>query len=273
MAYSFTEGLYRKDLSQLSAAELREVADMIRRQSWSLGRRRTRRLQPGRRPGSLDARRSLRGSLRRGGEIFVLHTRVRRIRQRDIVLLCDISGSMDRYSRLLLQFVYTIRHSGGNVEAFVFGTQLTRITRQLRHADPDEALREIADSVSDWAGGTRIGESLSAFNRQWGRRVLARGAVVILISDGWDRGDIRLLGREMERLQRTCYRLVWLNPLLGSSRYRPQTFGMQAALPFVDDFLPAHDLNSLIQLARALHNVDARRPSRRQLPFAELPAG
>ncbi|MDQ2817413.1 MAG: VWA domain-containing protein [Candidatus Eremiobacteraeota bacterium] len=271
--YSFAEGLYRKDVSQLSAAELRDVADIIRRQSWSLGRRRTRRMRPGRRAGSLDARRSLRGSLRSGGEIITLHTRVRRIRQRDVVLLCDISGSMDRYSRLLLQFVYTVRHSGGNAEAFVFATRLTRITRQLRSADPDAALREIAHSVADWAGGTRIGESLAAFNRQWGSRVLARGAVVILISDGWDRGDIRVLGREMARLQRTCYRLVWLNPLLGSARYRPQTSGMQAALPFVDDFLPAHNLHSLVQLAQALQDVDARRPSRRQLPFSGLATG
>jgi uncharacterized protein with von Willebrand factor type A (vWA) domain len=175
---------------------------------------------------------------------------------------------MDRYSRLLLQFVHTVRHAVGNVEAFVFGTRLTRITRQLRHRSVREALDDVAASVADWAGGTRIGESIRAFNLRWGRRVLGRGAVVVVISDGWDRGDIDLLAAEMRRLQRSSYRLVWLNPLLGSAGYRPQTVGMKVALPYIDNFLPAHNLKSLVQLAALLQCVEHRRPTRRQIVSA-----
>jgi uncharacterized protein with von Willebrand factor type A (vWA) domain len=171
---------------------------------------------------------------------------------------------MDRYSRLLLQFVHTVRHAVGNVEAFVFGTRLTRITRQLRHREIRAALDDVSASVVDWAGGTRIGESLHAFNLLWARRVLGRGAIVVIISDGWDRGDIDLLSREMERLQRSAYRLIWLNPLLGSAGYRPQTVGMKAALPYIDNFLPAHNLKSLVQLAALLQSIEHRRPSRVQ---------
>jgi uncharacterized protein with von Willebrand factor type A (vWA) domain len=206
----------------------------------------------------------MRASLRRGGEVLSLATRTRKRKRRDLVLLCDISGSMDRYSRLLLQFVHTVRHSVGRVEAFVFGTRLTRITRQIRHRDIRKALDDVSASVADWAGGTRIGECLRAFNLHWAHRVLGRGAIVLIISDGWDRGDIELLAAEMRRLQRGAYRLIWLNPLLGSSRYRPQTVGMQAALPYIDNFLPAHNLRSLMQLADLLHSVEDRRPVRAQ---------
>jgi uncharacterized protein with von Willebrand factor type A (vWA) domain len=164
----------------------------------------------------------------------------------------------------LLQFVHTVRHAVGNVEAFVFGTRLTRITRQLRHREIRAALDDVSASVVDWAGGTRIGESLHAFNLVWARRVLGRGAIVVIISDGWDRGDIDLLAREMERLQRSAYRLIWLNPLLGSAGYRPQTVGMKAALPYIDNFLPAHNLKSLVQLASLLQTIEHRRPARAQ---------
>jgi hypothetical protein len=211
---------------------------------------------------------TLRSSLRHGGEILSLERRVRRTKQRDLVLLCDISGSMDRYSRLVLQFVHTVRHAVGKVEAFVFGTRLTRITRQLRHREIHAALDDVAAYVVDWAGGTRIGESLQTFNQRWGRRVLSRGAIVVIISDGWDRGDIDLLSREMRRLQRSAFRLIWLNPLLGSAGYRPQTVGMAAALPFVDDFLPANNMKSLVEMAQLLQTVDHRRPSRAQRPCA-----
>ena len=262
--YSFAEGLYQKDFARLTLRELERARELATRQAWDLGRRRTRRMRAGRGGGALDPRRTLRSSLRRGGEIVKLETRVRRTKQRDLVLLCDISGSMDRYSRLLLQFVHTVRHAVGNVEAFVFGTRLTRITRQLRHHEIQRALDDVAASVADWAGGTRIGESLHAFNQRWGRRVLGRGAIVVIVSDGWDRGDIDLLAREMARLQRSAYRLIWLNPLLGSAGYRPQTVGMQAALPFVDDFLPAHNLKSLMQLAELLQSIEHRRPDRAQ---------
>jgi uncharacterized protein with von Willebrand factor type A (vWA) domain len=262
--YSFAEGLYHKDFSRLSDSELDRARELTKRQAWDLGRRLTRRMKAGRGGGSFDPSRTLRSSLRRGGEMLSLETRLRRAKQRDLVLLCDISGSMDRYSRLLLQFVHTVRHAVGNVEAFVFGTRLTRITRQLRHREIQEALDDVAASVADWAGGTRIGESLHTFNRNWARRVLGRGAIVIIISDGWDRGDIGMLAREMERLQRSSYRLIWLNPLLGSAGYRPQTVGMKAALPFIDNFLPAHNLKSLVQLAALLQSVEHRRPTRAQ---------
>jgi hypothetical protein len=177
---------------------------------------------------------------------------------------------MSLYSRLLLHFIYTISSGLAHVEAFVFGTRLTRITRQLARRDVDEAIHDVSKTVQDWSGGTRIGESLHTFNFRWGRRVLGRGAVVLIISDGWDRGDVRLLGEEMARLQRSCHRLIWLNPLLGQDDYRPVTAGMRAALPFVDNFLPANNLESLMALGRLLERVDDhRRPTRgRTTPFA-----
>jgi uncharacterized protein len=262
--YSFAEGLYQKDLSQLTTEEIARARELTQRQAWDLGRRLTRRSKRGRGGDLFDARRTLRSSLRRGGEVFTLHTRARRPTQRDIVLLCDVSGSMDRYSRLLLQFVHTVRHAVGKVEAFVFGTRLTRITRELRHRDVADALNDVSKSVVDWAGGTRIGECLRTFNHVWARRVLGRGAVVLIVSDGWDRGDVDLLAREMQRLQRSANRLIWLNPLLGSPTFRPQTLGMQAALPYIDDFLPAHNLKNLVQLAALLRTVEHHRPARPQ---------
>ncbi len=171
---------------------------------------------------------------------------------RPLILICDISGSMDRYSRLLLRFVHALEHGLDTVEVFVFSTRLTRITRELRKRDVDSAIEQVVKSVDDWSGGTRIGEAIKAFNYQWGRRVLGRGAVVLLISDGWDRGDSAMLSREMGRLQRACHRLIWLNPLLGMPGYQPLTRGLQAALPHVDDFLPVHNLQSLEQLGAKL---------------------
>lgn len=265
--YSFAEALARKEFSQLDAAEIELAHELARRPRLELGMRRSRRTMPGR-GGAFDPRRTLRASLRQYGELLPLRTRESRLRHRDVVLLCDISGSMDRYSRLLLQFVHVMRHAIGSVEAFVFGTRLTRITRALRQPNFDEAQRSVAASVADWGGGTRIGKCLREFNVRWARRVLARGAIVIIISDGWDRGDIGLLAREMRRLQRSSYRLIWLNPLLGAKGYRPQTLGMQAASPFIDDFLPAHNLKSLVQLVVALRAVGRRRPVRGQVPEA-----
>jgi uncharacterized protein with von Willebrand factor type A (vWA) domain len=187
-----------------------------------------------------------------------------RTEPRPLVLICDISGSMERYSRILLQFAHAISAGLGNVETFVFGTRLTRITRQLRHKDIDDAIDAVSKHVVDWSGGTRIGEAIKEFNFRWGRRVLGRSPVVLLISDGWDRGDPELLAREMDRLQRSCHRLIWLNPLLGTPGYEPLTVGMQAALPFVDDFLPVHNLVSLEQLGAKLASLGPQRPLRRQ---------
>jgi uncharacterized protein with von Willebrand factor type A (vWA) domain len=204
--------------------------------------------------------------LRFGGEILLWERRQRKVKPRPLVIIADISGSMERYTRLLLHFIYSLSEGlHQKVEAFVFSTRLTRITRQLRERDVDQALLLVSRQVPDWSGGTRIGEALKTFNFVWGRRVLGQGAVVLLISDGWDRGDVGLLKKEIARLQRSCYRLIWLNPLLGSHEYEPLTRGMQAALPYVDDFLPVHNLASLEDLAGHLSHIDAHRPSRRQI--------
>jgi uncharacterized protein with von Willebrand factor type A (vWA) domain len=207
---------------------------------------------PAGRAGLLDLRRTIRHSLRHGGEPLRLARRRRKWKRRPLVILCDISGSMDRYARLLLQFIYALAHRLDRVESFVFSTRLTCISRQLRRRNIDDALDEAARSVRDWGSGTRIGEALKHFNYVWARRVLGEGAIVLVISDGWDRGNIDLLAREMDRLHRSCRRLIWLNPLLGAAGYQPLVRGIQAALPHVDDFLPVHNLASLEQLAETL---------------------
>jgi uncharacterized protein with von Willebrand factor type A (vWA) domain len=172
---------------------------------------------------------------------------------------------MERYTRILLHFIYSLtRGLDQTVEAFVFSTRLTRITRHLINNDIERAMNEVSESVPDWSGGTRIGDALMRFNFKWARRVLGRGAIVLLISDGWDRGDPQLLAREIARLQRSCFRLIWLNPLLGSPEYEPLTRGIQAALPYIDDFLPVHNLASIESLANHLTLLDARRPIRLQ---------
>jgi uncharacterized protein len=257
--YSASEALRRKDFSQLTAEEYSEIKSLIAHLAWQLDQRRTRRRRPGRGP-QIDFRRTLRRNLKYGGHLLEWAYRERKYKPRPLVVLADVSGSMERYTRLLLHFVYGLTLGLGQpVESFVFGTRLTRITRHLEHEDVEQALREVSGAVLDWAGGTRIGESLKAFNFTWGRRVLGRGAVVLIISDGWDRGEPDLLAREMARLQRTCFRLIWLNPLLGSPEYEPLTRGIQAALPHVDDFLPVHNLASLEDLAGRLAGLDRLR--------------
>lgn len=257
--YSAREVLRKKDIADLSPDEIESVKSMMRQLTLRLGERRTRRKHPGN-GHSLDLRRTLRRSFNYGGEILTWETLEQKYKPRPLVIIADISGSMERYTRLLLYFIYGLSQSLSQpVEAFVFSTRLTRITRQLRYKDIDLALRGVSQVVQDWAGGTRTGECLKDFNFSWGRRVLGRGAVVLIISDGWDRGDMDLLGREMARLQRSCYRLVWLNPLLGSPSYEPLTRGMQAALPYTDDFLPVHNLASLEDLAGHLAALDKKR--------------
>lgn len=256
MTYSAWEALRHKDFADLSEEEIEAVRRLIASLNWRLGERRTRRFRPGSGP-ALDLRRAIRHNLRHGGEILYWPRRVHPFKPRPLVVLADISGSMERYSRLLLHFVYGLTLGLGRpVESFVFGTRLTRITKQLQHKRIDRALREVAATVNDWSGGTRIGESLRRFNVEWGRRVLGRGAVVMLISDGWDRGDPALLTTEMARLQRSAHRLIWLNPLLGSPEYEPLTRGMQAALPYVDDFLPVHNVKSLEALGNVLSRIE-----------------
>ena len=260
--YSATEVLRTKDFAALDEHELADARRFLAEMRWAVTRRRSLRSRPARSGRRLDLRRSVRRSLRHGGELLELAYRGPKLKRRQLVLLCDISGSMDRYSRLLLHFLYSVEASAQRVEVFVFGTRLTRVTRALQSRDPDAAIAAVASHVQDWSGGTRIGDSLRTFNRRWARRVLGQGAIVLIISDGWDRGDPEVLAAEMERLQRSSYRLLWLNPLLGSPGYRPLTQGIQAALPFVDDFLPVHNLASLDALAHALNEVQQGRPSR-----------
>ncbi|HVS64913.1 MAG TPA: VWA domain-containing protein [Thermoanaerobaculia bacterium] len=266
-AWSDREALRRKDFAHLTPEELAEVKRAIDRLRFPVDPRRTRRRVPARHGRTLDLRRTLRRSLRHGGELLRIEHRDRKLHRRPLVVLCDISGSMEPYARLLLRFLYAVARSplaaerGGattppRVEAFVFGTRLTRVTPHLARRDVDEALRTAAAEIADWGGGTRTGEALREFNYAWSRRVLGGGAVVLLISDGWDRGDPALLSREIERLHRSCHRLWWLNPLLGSPGYQPLTRGMQAALPHLDAFLPVHDLRSLEQLGERLASLD-----------------
>ena len=264
LTYSAREVLRQKDFSELTHDELDAIKDLMAALIWQLGLRRTRRRRPGR--GELpDFRRTFRRNLRFGGEVLVWSFRKPKYKPRPLVIIADISGSMERYTRLLLHFIYSMTEGlAQQVEAFVFSTRLTRITRQLRGRDVDLVLKKVAQSVPDWSGGTRIGEALKVFNFDWGRRVLGRGAVALLISDGWDRGEPELLHTEMARLQRNSHRLIWLNPLLGSPEYEPLTRGMQIALPYIDDFLPVHNLASLEDLASHLIHLGGRRPPRRQ---------
>jgi len=265
--YSPQELLRRKDFEDMTWQETEEVKRLLQQAPWRIAERKTRRLRPSSQ-GAVDLRRSARRSIRTSGEIVSLLHRQRRLRRRPIVLICDVSGSMEKYTRLLLIFAHAIARRE-EVETFVFSTRLTRITRMLRQRDLDRALRDVTKRVHDFSGGTRIGQALAEFNRRWARRVLGHGAVVIIISDGWDRGDPTELELELSRLHRTAHRLIWLNPLLGSEGYEPLTRGMQAALPHTDDFLAAHNLQALDELGRLLAGLDKhRRPRRWERPLA-----
>jgi uncharacterized protein with von Willebrand factor type A (vWA) domain len=266
MLFSAREQLRKKDFSQCTSEEIAEARRIIEGMTWRLGTRRTRRRQRAPHGRFVDPRSTLRGSLKHGGVPLELRRQKRKIRTRPLVVICDISGSMDRYARLLLRFVHALGQGLENTEVFVFGTRLTRITRELRKRDVDTAINQVVTSVDDWSGGTRIGEAIKTFNFKWSRRVLRSGATVVVISDGWDRGDPELLGREMARLQRSCRRLIWLNPLLGAPGYQPLTQGMRAALPFIDEFMPIHNLQSLEALANLLSQVEDQPPLRKTLP-------
>ena len=259
--YSDRELLRHKNFAEMNAEEAEAVRQMMTQLLWKVSERRTRRKQPGK--GHLiDLRRTLRRSLRSEGEIFRWSYREPKWKPRPLVVIADISGSMERYTRLLMHFIYGLKSTLYQpLEAFVFSTRLTRITRPLQNRDLDLALNNVGQLVHDWAGGTRIGESLKTFNFEWGRRVLSRGAVVLIISDGWDRGDVALLEREMARLKRNCHRLIWLNPLLGTPDYEPLTRGIQAAVPHIHEFLSVHNLASLVDLAQRL--ADLNHPSKR----------
>lgn len=249
---SAVEILRSKSFAYLNDDERQRVAKLIRELRVHVPIERTRRMRSSNKGATLDVRRTLRRSLRTQGEPFDRAWRARRTRTRPLVLILDVSGSMAPYSRALLQFGYAAMAAGRRVEVFCFGTRLTRVTRVLRTKDPDRAMHEIGRIVADWEGGTRIGESLKSLLDGWSQRAALRGAVVVLCSDGLERGDPELLRAQMARLRRLAYRVVWANPLKGSPRYEPLARGMAAALPSVDVFLSGHNLESLEALAAAL---------------------
>jgi len=257
------EVLRRMDVAAMTAQERDAAARFVASLRWSPGLRPSRRFRPGR-GDRYDARATLRRSLRTFGEPLLLARRSPRPKRRPLVLLCDVSGSMEPYARLLLHLAHALARSWGRVEAFTFGTRLTRITRQLRDRRPDAALARVSRSVVDWAGGTRIGETLGEFNRHWSRRVLGRGAVVLLCSDGWERGDPALLASEAARLRRAAYRLIWLDPLSATRGYAAEAAGPRVLSEHVDDHLPATTLDGLVAVAALLNGVGVGRPVRRQ---------
>ena len=255
--WSDSAALAHKDFAAFTPEEVLLARAALDRLVWTPGLRRTRRWARGRGP-RIDLKAALARSVRTGGDVLVLPRRARRLRPRPIVLLCDVSGSMERYSRMLVHFAHAMAWRHRRVEAFLFSTRLTRITRQLRGRRLDQAVTAVSSLVPDWSGGTRIGGALREFHQQWGRRTLRGGAVVLLISDGWDRGDPNELRGQIARLQRSCHRLIWLNPLIGTTGYEPLTRGLRAALPFVDDFLPARTLGNLADLAVHLNAIPTR---------------
>ena len=252
LSVSDKEILQTKDFAQMSAAEIAEVTRAIARMKLPQAELETRRRQPDPRGLKLDMRRTLRGSLRTGGEIIDIKKLGRITKPAPIVALLDISGSMSEYTRLFLHFLHAITDARKRVSVFLFGTRLTNVTRALRARDPDEALASCSQSVVDWAGGTRIATSLHAFNKLWARRVLGQGAIVLLISDGLEREADSRLAFEMDRLHRSCRRLIWLNPLLRYGGFEPRAQGIKMMLPHVDEFRPVHNLSSIEGLIMAL---------------------
>ena len=266
--FSPHETLRHKAFADMTERELGQARQLLSRLPAHLATRRTRRYRRGGHEAP-DLRAALRQSARYAGEIITIPQRQHRQKPRPVVLICDISGSMERYTRILLHFMHTLSDNLYRVESFVFSTRLTRITHPIRHRSVDEALLRIGTRVKDWGGGTQTGLALKTFNYDWARRVLGRGAIVLLITDGWDRGDIPLLREEAERLQRSCWRFLWLNPLLGAPEYEPLTRGAQALLPFVDDFLPVRNLDNMARLARELGRIEWRaRKTRAARPSA-----
>jgi uncharacterized protein with von Willebrand factor type A (vWA) domain len=252
LTFSSREVLQRMDFDSMSAAELAEAKKLIAQLRLPLPMVRTRRYHPQRAGRRIDLRRSLRESLREGGDLIPLVRAAPRELHPPLVVLCDISGSMNPYSRMFLHFLHAMTNDRDRVSVFVFGTRLTNITRQLRHRDVDVAMAKVAEAIKDWSGGTRIGGSLREFNWRWGRRVLGQNACVLLVSDGLDREAGEGLAEEMERLAKSSRYLVWLNPLLRYDKFEARPAGVRAMLPHVDLFLPVHNLKSLVDLARTL---------------------
>jgi hypothetical protein len=247
-----------KDFAEMTPEEFERARRLMEALARTRPRRRSRRRAPDPRGDVLDVRRMLRRSLRSGGDPVEQPWKARKEVPRKLVVLCDVSGSMDPYARALLVFLHALVGTGHGVEAFAFGTRLTRLTPELATRDPEAALERATKLAVDWGSGTRIGASLADFNAVYGRRALSRGAVVVVVSDGWERDDPGLVGREMAKLARAAYAVVWVNPLKGSPEYEPLAGGMRAALPFVDRFLSGHNLVSLEELATVLAGIERR---------------
>jgi uncharacterized protein with von Willebrand factor type A (vWA) domain len=252
---SGSEVFRRMDFAQMSMAEMAIAKKELAKLQLPLDKVRTRRFKPSHIHADIDPRATMRAALRTGGALILPRYRQVSEIQPPLVVLADISGSMSQYTRIFLHFLHVLTEKRRRVHTFLFGTRLTNVTRQMRHKDPDEALDECAAAVKDWSGGTRIGETLKEFNRLWARRVLGQGAVVLLITDGLEREGAELLAQEMDRLHRSCRRLIWLNPLLRFDGFEPRARGVRAMLPHVDEFRPVHNLSSLGDLAAALGKV------------------
>ncbi len=257
LTVSDRERLQTMDFEAMSAEEIALAKQEIRKLALPLDERRTRRFRPDPLGPSVDLGATIKSSLRLGGEILTLERRRRVTRPPPLVVLCDISGSMSRYAQILLHFLHAVTNDRDRVHSFLFGTRLTNVTRQLRHRDAEVAFEMVSHMVPDWSGGTRIGESLELFNKQWARRVLGQGAVVLLITDGLDREGAKGLADATDRLQRSCRRLIWLNPLLRFDGFQPRSQGIRAMLPHVHEFRPVHNLASLRDLVTSLSRGSA----------------
>lgn len=258
LTISDREVLQKKDFAQMTAAEIAAAKDAIARLTLPLDEVRTRRLTQNRRGHLIDIRRTLRASMKAGGAVIDLKYLGPRLKEPPIVALLDISGSMSEYTRLFLHFLHAVTDARKRVTTFLFGTRLTNVTRAIRQRDPDEALAACSASVADWSGGTRIASSLRIFNKQWARRVLGQGAVVLLITDGLERDADDTLAFEIDRLHRSCKRLIWLNPLLRFHAFEARAKGVQTMLPHVDELRPIHNLDSMKELVRALSGAPAK---------------
>jgi len=254
--YSPVERLQEKDFSSFSDQELDAIKKMIALITRKFRLRESRRKQADNKARFFDFRRTMRKNIRQGGDLLRLYWKSPKITKTRIVLLCDVSGSMESYSRFLIQFLYGLQNALYNMETFVFSTRLSRITPVLRREGYEKALGKISQNVLDWSGGTNIGGCFGEFNRRYASTLLYRKTILIVISDGWDRGDERFLRKELERLRKKAYHIIWLNPLLGSPQYQPICKGMRTALPFLDQFLPLHNLESLIKLGQALYRIN-----------------
>lgn len=256
LRFSRVERLHEKDFGDFEDAELREAERVMAEMKVRPATRKSRRRRRSNHGDAHDLRRTVRAAMRRGGEPIDLHTTELGDRSRRLVLLLDVSGSMESYARVLIRFAHAAVVGRGNVEVFALGTRLTRITRQLATRDPETAVAAAAGQVEDWSGGTRLGDSIDGFVREWGIRGMARGAIVVVLSDGWDRGEPTTMRDAMERLHRLAHKLIWVNPLKAGPGYEPTAQGMAAALPFCDEFLEGHCLRSVSELAAVISNAD-----------------